>query len=63
MAPLRDMLDASLIEEVDAEPGHERRRKYRISRTGRSLIRREAARLERAAGWARAKRLLPRTTR
>src|SRR4029453_11696454 len=48
------MLDASLIEEVDAEPGHERRRKYRITRTGRSLIRREAARLERAAGWASA---------
>ena len=52
------LLDASLIEELDAEPGLERRRRYRLTRLGRSLIRREAERLERAAGWARDKRLL-----
>ena len=46
------------IEELDAEPGLERRRRYRLTRLGRSLIRREAERLERAAGWARDKRLL-----
>jgi DNA-binding PadR family transcriptional regulator len=57
------MLDASLIEELEAEPSPQRRRRYRITRSGRSLIRREAARLERAAGWARAKRLLPRGSR
>jgi DNA-binding PadR family transcriptional regulator len=52
------MLDAALIEELEAEAGLERRRRYRITRLGRSLIRREAARLERAAAWARQKRLL-----
>ena len=57
------MLEASLIEERDAEPGQERRRNYRITRTGRALVRREAERLERAAAWARDKRLLPRTSR
>ena len=57
------MLDASLIEELEAEPGLQRRRTYRITPAGRSLIRREAARLERAAEWARAKRLLPRASR
>jgi DNA-binding PadR family transcriptional regulator len=57
------MLDASLIEELEAEPGLERRRSYRITKSGRQLIRREAARLERAAEWARAKRLLPRGSR
>jgi DNA-binding PadR family transcriptional regulator len=57
------MLDASLIEERDPEPGQERRRNYRITRTGRVLLRREAERLERAAAWARDKRLLPRTSR
>jgi DNA-binding PadR family transcriptional regulator len=57
------MLDASLIEELDREPGLERRRRYRITRAGRSLIRREAERLERATAWARDKRLLSRGTR
>ena len=57
------MLDASLIEELAAEPGLERRRRYRITRLGRGLIRREAARLERAARWARDKRLLSHGTR
>ena len=57
------MLDASLIEELEPEPGLERRRRYRITRPGRGLIRREAERLERAAAWARDKRLLSRGTR
>jgi DNA-binding PadR family transcriptional regulator len=57
------MLEAALIEERDQEPGHERRRRYRITRTGRALLRSEAERLERAARWARDKRLLPRATR
>jgi DNA-binding PadR family transcriptional regulator len=53
------MLDASLIEEREPEPGQERRRSYRITRAGRALLRREAERLDRAAAWARDKRLLP----
>jgi DNA-binding PadR family transcriptional regulator len=56
------MLDAALIDELDPEAGHERRRKYRITRDGRALLRREAERLERAAAWARQKRLLPRAS-
>ena len=61
--PYGDAVTPSLIEELDPEPGLERRRRYRITRAGRSLIRREAERLERAAAWARNKRLLSRGTR
>jgi DNA-binding PadR family transcriptional regulator len=57
------LLDASLIEERDSDPDQERRRSYRITRSGRALLRREAERLERAAAWARDKRLLPRSSR
>ena len=58
------MLDAGLIEELETQPHDERRRSYRITRQGRALLRREAERLDRAAGWARDKRLLPaRSTR
>lgn len=56
------MLDAGLIEEC-ASTGDSRRRNYRITRDGRTLVRREAERLARAAAWARDKRLLTRTTR
>jgi DNA-binding PadR family transcriptional regulator len=56
------MLDASLIEERNPEPGEERRRSYRITRTGRALLRREAERLERSASWAREKRVLTRSS-
>lgn len=55
------MLDARLIEESGG--GEPRRRPYRITREGRALVRREAERLARAAGWARDKRLLTRSTR
>ena len=56
------MLDAGLIDECPTD--HEdRRRSYRITRAGRTLVRREAERLARAANWAREKRLLTRTTR
>jgi DNA-binding PadR family transcriptional regulator len=53
------MLEAGLIEEV-TDAGEERRRLYRISRTGRALLKREAERLARAAAWAREKRVLSR---
>jgi DNA-binding PadR family transcriptional regulator len=59
---LARMLDARLIEEQPA-PGDERRRRYRITRAGRALVREEAARLDRAGKWARAKGLLPRNSR
>jgi DNA-binding PadR family transcriptional regulator len=55
------MLDARLIDESPG--GGARRRPYRITRQGRALVRREAERLARAAGWARDKRLLTRSTR
>ncbi|HVG85593.1 MAG TPA: helix-turn-helix transcriptional regulator [Vicinamibacterales bacterium] len=53
------LLDARLIEELEPEAGHERRRLYRLTRAGRRLLEAEAARLARATGWAAAKRLLP----
>jgi DNA-binding PadR family transcriptional regulator len=40
-----------------------RRRYYRMTPYGREIAQLEAARLERAAGMARAKRLLPKTRR
>jgi len=51
------MLEAGLVAEVDA-PAGERRRSYRITRTGRGLLQREAERLARAAEFARDKRLI-----
>jgi DNA-binding PadR family transcriptional regulator len=51
------MLDADLIAEV-ADRDAPRRRSYRITRTGRALVQREAERLARAVDQARAKRLL-----
>jgi DNA-binding PadR family transcriptional regulator len=53
------LLDAGIIEEREPDPGHERRRPYRLTRAGRRLLEREAERLARATGWAAAKRLLP----
>jgi len=59
---LARMLEANLIEErVGAV--QERRRRYRMTRAGRTLLRREAERLERAAAWARDKDLLTRPSR
>jgi DNA-binding PadR family transcriptional regulator len=67
-AAIRRMLDAGMVDEV-ADPRRapegddERRRYYRLTAYGREIARLEAARLERAAGMARAKRLLPKTRR
>lgn len=52
------LLDAGLIEELEPDTDHARRRSYRITRQGRDLLRRESERLARAAGWARDKRVL-----
>jgi DNA-binding PadR family transcriptional regulator len=58
------MLDAGLIEELQARPEQQRddprRRYYRITAFGRDVARLEAARLVRYADMARDKRLLPR---
>lgn len=51
------MLDVNLIAEV-SDRTSDRRRSYRITRTGRVLVQREAERLARAADLARAKRLI-----
>jgi DNA-binding PadR family transcriptional regulator len=51
------MVEAKLLAEVPAGAG-DRRRSYQITRAGRSLVRDEAERLARAAGFARAKRVI-----
>src|SRR5687767_10205810 len=53
------MLAAELIEEM-TDTDQARRRRYRITRSGRALLRSEAERLARAAAWARDKRVLSR---
>jgi len=60
-AAIKRMLDAALIEEVDAPEatGGAPRRCYRIRKAGRDLARAEAERLARAVNMARDKRLLP----
>ena len=55
--------EGGLITDVEPGAGHERRRCYRLTRDGRSLLKREAARLARSAAWAREKRLLPGTSK
>ena len=61
-AAIRRMLEAGLIQEVEApgESGGAPRRCYRIAREGRRVAREEAERLARAVALARDKRLLPR---
>ena len=54
------MLDGHLIEELEPAPGFERRRQYRITRRGRTLLADEARRLARSAQWARDKNVLRR---
>ena len=60
------MLDAGMVDEV-ADPRRApqgddaRRRYYRMTPYGREIAQLEAARLDRLAGMARAKRLLPKT--
>ena len=62
-AAVKRLLDAGWIEELAERPraakDDPRRRYYRITRLGREAARAEARRLERLAGMARAKRLLP----
>ena len=67
-AAMKRMLDAGMVEEVSeprrAPDGEDpRRRYYRMTPYGREIAQLEAARLERAAGMARAKRLLPKPRR
>jgi DNA-binding PadR family transcriptional regulator len=61
-AAIKRLLDSGWIEEhhpktrTDDDP---RRRYYRLTAAGRQVAREEALRLERLAGMARAKRLIP----
>src|SRR5215471_12924681 len=59
---IRTLLEEKLIEEVDlradAKLGHERRRYYRLSPSGRMLARSEAERLAGLLRVARAKKIL-----
>lgn len=52
------LLDGGFIEELASDAGHERRRRYRVTRAGRELLRLESERLARATQWARQKRVL-----
>ena len=59
-AALKRLLERGWIEELaEPDPEDARRRNYRISEAGRTLLRREAERLARSADMARAKGLLP----
>jgi DNA-binding PadR family transcriptional regulator len=57
------LLNDGFIEETSLRSragGDERRRVYRLTASGRALLRAEAARLEAAVGLARSRRVLPR---
>jgi DNA-binding PadR family transcriptional regulator len=58
---IQALLEEKLIEEVEApedgEPGHERRRYYRLAAAGRKLAREEAERLADLLRVARAKKI------
>ena len=61
-AAIKRLVAGELITEVQApraEKSDPRRRYYRITRTGREVLRAEAARLERLTAMARSKKLLP----
>ena len=59
---IQTLLDAKFIEEIepreDANPGHERRRYYRLTSAGRKLARSEAERLANLLRVARSKKIL-----
>jgi DNA-binding PadR family transcriptional regulator len=59
---IQSLLDETLIQEVevrsDAQPGHERRRYYRLTSAGRKLARSEAERLAELLRPARKKQIL-----
>jgi DNA-binding PadR family transcriptional regulator len=61
-AAIKRLLEAGWIEECRSRPRADddaRRRYYRLTTPGRQAARGEALRLERSAGMARAKRLIP----
>jgi len=60
-AAIKRLLDAGLIDELEARPSDDdpRRRYYRIQPAGLDVARLESARLERAVKMARQKRLTP----
>ena len=62
---LQRLMELGWVEETDgpAEPVDERRRYYRLTRGGREALRAEVARLEALVNAARARRIVPRTTR
>jgi len=60
-AAIKRLLDSGWIDEVRQRPRDDdaRRRYYRLTPVGRQVARAEALRLERLAGMARAKKLIP----
>jgi DNA-binding PadR family transcriptional regulator len=59
---IQSILEAGFVEEIEgnaeSEPGHERRRCYRLTPTGRKLAQAEAGRLADLLRFARAKKIL-----
>lgn len=62
---LQRLMELGWVEETDgpAEPVDQRRRYYRLTRGGREALRAEVVRLEALVNAARARRIVPRTTR
>lgn len=62
---LQRLMELGWVEETEgpAEPVDERRRYYRLTRGGREALRAEVARFEALVNAARARRIVPRTTR
>jgi DNA-binding PadR family transcriptional regulator len=60
-AAIKRLLDGGWIEEVQQRPREDdpRRRYYHLTAVGRQAARAEAARIDRLAAMARAKRLIP----
>lgn len=54
---IQALLEEKLIEEVEAQPGQERRRYYRLTSAGRKVARSEAERLAGLLRIARAKKI------
>jgi DNA-binding PadR family transcriptional regulator len=62
---LQRLMELGWVEETEGprEPVDERRRYYRLTRTGRDALKAEVARLESLVRAARARRVVPRTSR
>lgn len=56
---IQRLLDLALIEETSGEDSERKRRYYRLTRTGKSLLEAEVARMDKVVRMARQQRLVP----